>query len=720
MRDTQGFIPNLDWLASIPMTHRAKEVFAPPMVTNQWAEAQACTDPVAYRFFSAPPVATAEGMQAELYMRLPHLDQVVPLRKLGVPITYTWYPDRVRRTMEYDGLVFESVMMLAAGRDVLLLQVNIANRASTPRTGLRLFLKLLSGVQRLADFSSWNTCALPSAETCADPERNAFVFVGDGACSVQGTDRPSLSYRASVAHAEWLADANLFGIVSNRIRFPSVVAGFEYVIDLNPGATWQLRYVNALSEKIGAALALYDNAQSHFEAEVAHARSAWTKEIHAAFTQGNPTFSGHLPTLTGVDESIQHVYCTSALNLLFMKRSSPRNKFGTTYKSISPRSGTTSWLWDTQQGASGLVHLDPLALKSMAEGWMQSDIYMGWGTDYLTGKVLGTSYSVNDFALFSISHDYLRYTGDWGWLDQQIASATVLEHLEHCADRWRQLNADDYLADYGKANNLLECVKTYTHKVASLNAANAWMNRVLVQIQERRGDTPSARERRAVAQKIADAVLGLYQPGGYFACRQPDGSAVPVQHCYDFGVVMATLFDDLGPERREQMLAFFRQKLQTPSWMRALAADDPAAAFSLRTDHTATGAYTSWAAYALMALCRMGALDNALEWIQGMAGVATQGPFGQATFHGGPGSLLEGGAARKAPDTPPHYEEWVEIAGGAYIGAILEGLFGVHATLSDGLSASREILKFHPQARISNLQYQGKRFDYVEGKLVAL
>ena len=35
----------------------------------------------------------------------------------------------------------------------------------------------------------------------------------------------------------------------------------------------------------------------------------------------------------------------------------------------------------------------------------------------------------------------------------------------------------DELADYGMETNLLECVPTYTHKVAGLNAANAWMMR---------------------------------------------------------------------------------------------------------------------------------------------------------------------------------------------------------------------------------------------------
>ena len=186
-----------------------------------------------------------------------------------------------------------------------------------------------------------------------------------------------------------------------------------------------------------------------------------------------------------------------------------------------------------------------------------------------------------------------------------------------------------------------------------------------------------------------------------------------VQHCYDFGVVMATLFDDLGPQRREQMIRFFQTKLQTPSWMRALAADDPAAAFSLRTDHTATGAYTSWPAYALMALCQTNHLPEALAWIGvgnefgGLAGVARQGPFGQATFHGGPGSLLEDRAARKAPDDPPHYEEWIDVAGGAYIGAVLEGVFGVNATLYDGITASAVLYQSSARGQVFGAALSG-------------
>jgi hypothetical protein len=138
----------------------------------------------------------------------------------------------------------------------------------------------------------------------------------------------------------------------------------------------------------------------------------------------------------------------------------------------------------------------------------------------------------------------------------------------------------------------------------------------------------------------------------------------------------------------------------------------------------ATGAYASWPAYALMALCRTGHYQEALEWIGvgndsgGLAGVAQQGPFGQATFHGAPGSFLEGKAARKAPDDPPHYEEWASVAGGAYIGAVLEGLYGVQATLYDGITVSTALAALQPDARFSGLRYQGQGYDYVGGTLL--
>ena len=70
--------------------------------------------------------------------------------------------------------------------------------------------------------------------------------------------------------------------------------------------------------------------------------------------------------------------------------------------------------------------------------------------------------------------------------------------------------------------NLLECVRTYTHKVASLNAANAWMNRTLAEIEERRGETRFGPKAPRDAQAIAQAVSAIVSTRGIF-CLPPAG-----------------------------------------------------------------------------------------------------------------------------------------------------------------------------------------------------
>ena len=381
---------------SIPMSHTADEVFTPPMVTNRRAEAKVCKDPV----------------------------------------TYVWRPDRVERHMRYECLDFSSVTRIAARADAVLIDLMLHNSSPRLTKSLDLFLRLLSGVEKLEDTSVWNTVASPLAATRYDASRRAFLFSGPGgAIAVQGVDQPPLDPRSSIALAEWVSDGDMRGIVSNTVKSPSVYAGFGFSLRLTPG---------------------------------------------------NDRFSGCLPTLRNVEEPIERAYLAGVSNLLFMKRLPVGGILPRVYKSISPRSGPTCWLWDTEQAAPGLALLDPRFLRGISGAWMRSDIHRGWAVNYLTGRMLGTTYSVNDFALFTTAFEYLRFTRDMGWLDEREGTASVGEHLRRCATSWKERPRDGFIVDYGAARHLLECVPTYEHGVASLNAANAWMCRRLVDVLDGR------------------------------------------------------------------------------------------------------------------------------------------------------------------------------------------------------------------------------------------
>ena len=88
-----------------------------------------------------------------------------------------------------------------------------------------------------------------------------------------------------------------------------------------------------------------------------------------------------------------------------------------------------------------------------------------------------------EFALLPCRY-YLSLTGDFDFLHETVTGAvnSVLEVMPGFATAYKNLTVSDgglgagaCLADYGLAANLLECVPTYQHRVASFNAATVWM-----------------------------------------------------------------------------------------------------------------------------------------------------------------------------------------------------------------------------------------------------
>src|SRR5690606_30145355 len=126
--------------------------------------------------------------------------------------------------------------------------------------------------------------------------------------------------------------------------------------------------------------------------------------------------------------------------------------------------------------------LDPDVMRRQVEHWIASDIHTHFGTSSLTGGPVGRWYSVNDYAMTRLVHDYLRFTGDSSLLEATPGGRPVTEHLREWALAWQGLRGSSPLADYGEIDNLLECVSSYTHEVAGLNAANVWSMRTAAEI----------------------------------------------------------------------------------------------------------------------------------------------------------------------------------------------------------------------------------------------
>jgi hypothetical protein len=486
---------------------------------------------------------------------------------------------------------------------------------------------------------------------------------------------------------------------------------YEFI--LNPGEERAFQYVNAIGEDRTAVLEAYTRQQADFKHLLEENQAVHSARIRAAFTPGNSEFSGHLPQLLTRDPVLWKLYYAGFADLLMSRRVSPDSVYGPTYLTVPRGISTLIFVWDLMLTSLSLALLDPRALRTLLENWFVAGMDEHLATDYLTGKGMGPWYAVNDMGILRCAHDYLRVTGDFGWLDKSIEGKSVLEHLVDHALHWKRLDKYGHgLADYGTLDNLLEAVSSWEHEVAAVNAGNVYGMRFVASLLDRRGDSSRAAQYRAEAEDLAARINRLlYAEGkGWWKCGQPDGTFREVRHCYDLLTVLDTMFEDLSDRQKNEMARFFWTELYTPLWMHALSPGDAEASWSpgafdgLRSDHTWLGAYIAWPPMTAKGLYKIDPSHRVAAWVKGFAKAAHQGPFAQShlaetTFP------PDAGGARKDPEGG-----WYEAAGGCFMNLVIDTIFGADLTLYNGIHVNSRLKDFDPTAKLIGVNYQGKSY----------
>lgn len=703
-----ALIPTVDDLAADPITHHFDDMIAPAGLTNMLGTVRVDHDLTALSAVQFPPVSQGLTQTAVLFVdgRL--------FASYGVPVTHEWRPDRVVRRATLGDLDIETTTVCVPGS--MAVAIDIVVSSATART-VTVGLSAAARVTRSA--SAWMDAESPSGTDAAAVVDSTIEFssVDAAAWSVQGLveGEAALSGVAAPSPAEPV-EAFEIGIGGNGRGGDLTVA-----LDVPAGGSARTGYVHAIDTSADAARETFARVAADVPGTVAAAEEFWNRQLTAAFTPDDDEFSGALPVLETASAPLRRIYWWAVLGVIWFRRDWEGNVLGRSYDTLMPNYwGTTTFIWDYSLSSVSHALLDPVEMRNQIRHWISLDIHSHFGTSSLTGGPVGRWYSVNDYAMIRLVHDYVRITGDVGFLAEKVGEATIAESVQEWATAWKALRHDTDLADYGEIDNLLECVSSYTHEVASLNAANVWSMRTAASLISMQEQDAAASALRTEAEELLPSVVSRYLPGqGIFAAGQPDGTMLPVRHCYDFSVVGTTIADDLPETVRAEMVEFFQRELQTDNWMRALSPWDPDASYSVRPDHQWNGAYPAWPADAGRALAALGAPGVLTDWISGLARTANQGPMGQAHFveEAVPGI---GGGARKAPPQLPYITDWACSSSGAWIELVIESLFGVSVALDGTVTASGCVAALDPSAVLRGFRVAGAAYDvHADGQVTA-
>jgi len=700
--------PRLEEFASARLVYRNGDLFNPPALTNFLGCLQAAPDILAVQHLTFAPYSLGESWLGALELNGRRLHTT------AAPIEFHWRPDRITRWTTHDDFALESVCVMGVRRQTVTVALQVTNRASVARP---LHLRVLTGEGVIRSTTNWKTpyspreCpaisttpwdGTPAAHTLV---RNVVTPMADGhgllftSCTSAACALQACAPAPERIERRWL----------------------DFSWTLAPNETRVLHFFIAVGGDEKAVLAEFAAWRTDPAAALAAAEADWRAELAAVFTPGNDRYSGHLPVLHTRNESLRAIYLNAVITAVYFKREHPDSPHGRTYVTLMPRYWvTTSFINDWSLSALLLILLDPQCARTTIERWLERDIHRHFGTEYASGASTGNWYSCNDYAMARLVTIYLRVTGDRAWLQHRVGERSVLEHLRGCAAHYRTLNRGHGLADYGDRNSLLEAVGTYEHEVASLNAANVWILRETATVLEWAGDAAAATALRAEAGELVPAIQQLYVTGqGFWQCRQPDGSLVPVRHVWDFIHTLNFLHGDLPRAQIDEMIAFFQRELQTPSWLSALSPQDEDTGFSQRPDHQWNGSYPAWVSLAASALLKAGRADLFAGWLPGLAATSRQGPYSQAHFVETAAPTVDSGA-RKAPTEWPYINDWTCLSAGNFFETVVLGAFGIETGYAR-LEARPQLQQLDATATLHGLRWQGGLYEIAaDGRVTSL
>ena len=401
-------------------------------------------------FFAPPYVSTyppssVNFPRVEKYWASPYtcIDYFIEPRFFGERVKanhYTWLPFQTKRVGEIKGVKVESTTTLIYGKRAGVLSIKLKNE-----TGKKMEVPVqfiandpFTPQLTLDKVDEWGY-GKPQSKT---PVKN--VVDDKGLMRIQGDNAIGL------------------GFTLKNWRWEELTGRFHAMVDLGPGEEKEVSLVFSMGEK--------KEAQDMRNAILANPSLYVSKATDQYISEVKNLF-GKLPRFYSDNKDLEQLYDRSVMILLLNKFEVPEFALHPYYATGSVNGGgLISDLYSFGGVSEILPLLDPKADREHLLQFIRSGaLSNGSAFDPITGKSSGSWNPSNQEKIIDLTYNYVKNTGDKGFLNEEVNGEPVLDHMIKNALYLDDAKDPVKLIDYCPGDKAGKSELGYNHILPDLN-----------------------------------------------------------------------------------------------------------------------------------------------------------------------------------------------------------------------------------------------------------
>lgn len=578
---------------------------------------------------------------------------------------YTWYPFEIRRRGELKDIEVASVLLLPPGIRAGILVVTLNN---TSKMDLEIPVQFaVSGGLDKVEFLGF--------ATAKGEKKTTDLFANQRL--IKRNDAGEICVATNIENVRWEPFS------SHLEARPKLAAGQQRTFHVAFG-------IGTKTEAEENCVRLLEQP----EASIRQARASWAEKTRDLFSR--------VPRLETSHQGLHCFYYRALLPCLMNRWEVPEFVLNPYYSTGGVNGGNAAcYLWDFGMVSEFLSLFEPAAVREHIQQFLKLDLTNCYAFSPIKGDGFGPWYPANQEKIVSSIYCYLLFTGDVGFLNEEVNGKTIFEWAMYHALYLDDLSKPVALVDYGNNNDHLELEREYCydHYLPDLNGKR-YVSLILVErmakLAGKKRPVDFVRRARDLKRLITKKMWDENNNWFFFLGKNGERHTL-----YTFEILLLLGTGVLEPKQKDGLLRHLnKEEFLSTYGIHSISKKDPA--YDQKDiDHGGGGAFTGNPPELIKRLYKSGHPQQAEDILQRILWWGERMPYW--------GDSMVANQMDYRRDTPSMNE--ISALAGAQ--CVIFGIFGVVVSLDGDVTINPQPPSFALDIALHRLKIRGFTFDIV-------